>query len=259
MDRRRIRNALAWTTATALALATSGVATAEPPPQRDWDLGIGAYGWLTASDLRVEGDDLFSVGRETRHFDKGLGNAFEDWDGGGGAYADFRYLRFVGLVDGAWVQSDGDHGAWHTNTIVDAKIGVRVLDLNRPFSSASADDGRHMYLDLLAGARYRENTADVGNRAGIDADEVRDWFDPVVGLRWGIEVIPSLTFQTVADIGGFDLGNASHLTWSVNPRLNYRAWDHVDFFVGWKHLADDRDGDLEVGLSGPQVGLGYSF
>lgn len=259
MDRRRICRAYT-VAASAFALSFATVASAEPPPP-DWALSIGGYGWLTASDLTVEGDLVGSpVGeRDSRHFDKGLGDAFEDWDGGGGAYIDGRYMRFVGLVDGAWVQTDGDHGSWHTNTIVDAKIGYRVLDMESPFSSASGPDAPRFHLDLLAGARYRENTADVGDHSGINADEVRDWFDPVVGLRWGVDLIPHLTFQTVADIGGFDLGNASHLTWSINPRLNYRAWDHVDFFVGWKHLQDDHDGDLDVGLTGPQLGLGYSF
>ena len=244
------------------ALGLAGIATAEPPPPPDWDLGIGFYGWLTASDLQVEGDAVnpeFFGERDTRNFDKGLGDAFDDWDGGGGAYIDGRYMRFVGLVDGGWVQTDGDHGSWHTNTYVDAKVGFRVLDVPRPWSNSTAADAPRFHLDLLAGMRYRENTADVGDSSGINADEVRDWFDPVVGLRWRVELIPNLTFQTVADIGGFNLGEASNLTWSVNPRLNYRAWDHLDFFLGWKHIQDDHDGDLEVGLNGPQAGIGYSF
>jgi hypothetical protein len=252
--------------ATAASLAALGfaafglqeIAAAEPPPPRDWDLGLGLYGWLTASELTVEGN-LRGSDEVTRHYDKNIGEAFEDWDGGGGGYAHFRYLRFVGLVDGAWVQNDGDSGMWLTDKIIDAKVGIRVLDLNRPFSSGTVAGGPRLHLDLLVGARYRDSEADLNDGTDLNIDQVRDWVDPVVGLRGGVELVPNLTLETVADVGGFDLGNASHLTWSVNPRLNYRAWEHLDLFLGWKHLHEDHDDALEIELSGPQAGIGYSF
>ena len=257
----------AWLRAVGFALAAlvgfTGIAGAEPPPPREWDLGLGLYGWLTAMELAVEGQAL---GNDfSRDYHKDLGDAFSDWDGGGGGFASFRYQRFVGLVDGAWVQTDAGSGTWLTNKIIDAKVGYRVLDRN-PHYGSTPSRGRHFFLDLLAGARYREADADIEDTFSgpsgvfsLDIDENQDWVDPVVGLRTGVELVHNLSFGTVADIGGFDIGNASHLTWSVNPRLNYRAWDHLDLFIGWRHLRDNRNDDLEIGLNGPQAGLGYSF
>lgn len=242
--------------ATAALLGLVAAAAAEPPPEREWDFSIGAYGWLNAAEMEVRGRERFTGERARRHFHKDLGDAFEDADGGFGGYVDGRYRRFVGLVDGVWTQSDYNSNGWQTSTIVDALVGYRVVDVKSPIQAG--DPGRRFHLDLLAGARYHDSNANVDDH-DLRYDQSRDWFSPLVGLRGGVELIPNLTFGTLATIGGFDVGNASHLTWSVNPRLNYRAWEHVDFFVGWKHISDDHDGKREIDLTGPQAGLGYSF
>lgn len=239
----------------------AGAALAEPPPEREWDLVIGAYGWLAAAELEVDGTNRFTGADFQRHFHKDLGDAFEDADGGGGAYIDFRWRRFVALVDGAWVQADYNGDGYQTSTIVDAKVGYRVLDVERPWSDVTGPDAPRLHLDLLLGARFHDSNANVDDVRGkpLAYDQHRDWFNPVVGLRWRTEIIENLWFGAIADIGGFDIGNASHMTWSVNPRLTYRAWDHLDLFLGWKHIEDDHDSDRAVGWKGPQAGLGYSF
>lgn len=247
-------------TTASLLLAFAGAATAEPPPARNWDLGINLYGWIPATDLEVDGT-IGDVGF-SRNYDKGLGDALEDLDGGGGGDISFRYMRFVGMVDGAWVQTDENSDGWFTNAIVDGRLGVRVLDLNPPVSTATAGDARHVTLDLLAGARYRraETNVDGDSRVGVVRwHDDRWWVDPTVGLAFSVDLWPNLSFSTVADIGGFDIGNSSHLTWSVNPRISYRAWEHLNLFVGWKYLQEDHDGNIDMMLNGPQAGIGYAF
>ena len=254
---------IAWVTAASVALGMAGVATAEPPPPRNWDLSIDLYGWIPASDLELRGEGF--GGEFSNHYDKHLGTAFEDLDGGGGGDIRFRYDRFVGYFDGAWVQSDENSDGWFTNVIVDGKIGYRVLDLNPPRSSVPDPNatGHHFTLDLLAGGRYRNAETNVN----IDTDafgrrgfhDQRDWFDPLVGLATSVDLLPRLSFSTVADIGGFDAGNGSHLTWSLNPRLTYRAWDHLNLFLGWKYLQEDHDHHFDDKLMGPQAGIGWAF
>jgi hypothetical protein len=246
------------TAAIFLGLVTAAIA--EPPP-RQWDLGMGIYGWVPAADLKVGGRDRVTGDRFSRNFHKDLGDAFEDWDGGGGGYLDFRYARFVALLDAVWVQSDYNSDGYQTSTLVDAKVGFRVLDTERPFSQATANDAPRLYADLLVGARFHDHNANVDDTpdGSLSYDQHRDWWNPVVGMRWSADLTRNLSLGLVGDVGGFDIGNASSLTWSVQPRLNYRAWEHLDLFVGWRHLYDDRDREREVGLSGPQAGLGYRF
>jgi hypothetical protein len=263
---RRSAGAAAWTAAAcAIALAFSApsrVASAEPPPPRDWDLSMHLYGWIPSAELDISGD--FRGDDFDRSFDKDLGDAFGDIDGGGGGDLHFRWKRLVGLIDGAWVQSDLSGGdGWFTNSIVDGKIGFRVLDIQRPMSEATGTNPAPRFtLDILGGARYRkaEIDVDVNTRFGeIDRDRDRDWVDAVVGLGLSVGILPNLTLSTVADYGGFDWGNSSHRTWSVNPRLTFRAWEHLDFFVGWKYLNEDHDSRTDLVLSGPQAGIGYAF
>jgi len=236
-----------WAVLAAL-VGFAGPAAAEPPPPREWDLGLGVYGWVTATDLEIDAG----------HSARGFGDAFDDWNGGGGGYLDFRYLRFVGLIDAAWVQADYHSKGWLTNTIGDLKFGFRVLDMNRPYSDSSELDAPRFTLDLLAGARYRNLEADV---SGPNNNANSNWWDPVVGLRAGVGLMRNLTFSTVTDFGGFGVGSANDFSWSINPKLNYRAFDHLDLFVGWKYLYENRNhgGIDHQGLNGPQVGIGYSF
>lgn len=248
--------------AASLVLLVAGAGNAEPPPPRNWDLMVNLYGWIPASDLDVAGD--IDGGDFSRHYDKDLGDAFGDVDGGGGGDVSFRYGRLVGMFDGAWAQVDENSDGWFTNLVLDGKLGFRVLDLNPPLSSPDASDAHRFTLDLLAGARYRvsETNVDADTRLGVGVRRWHDdwnWVDPVVGVGFSVGLLPNLSFSTVADVGGFDIGNSSHLTWSVNPRLSYRAWDHLNLFLGWKHLQEDHDGNLDLMLSGPQAGIGYAF
>jgi hypothetical protein len=266
MQRRNESNAawrIALVTAASVALGMAGVARAEAPPPRPWDLSIDLYGWIPATDLKLSGDAF--GGHFSNHFDKHLGDAFEDLDGGGGGDIRVRWNRFVGYFDGVWVQSDENSNGWFTNTIVDAKLGYRVLDLNPPTSSVPNpnDTGHHFALDLLAGGRYRnaETNVDIDTQffGRQDFHDQREWFDPLIGLATEYWFTPHLYFSTVADIGGFDAGNGSHLTWSLNPRITYRAFDHLNIFLGWKYLREDHDSHFDDKFYGPQAGLGWAF
>lgn len=251
---------LACAAVAALALSVAGVARAEPPPPRNWDLMVNLYGWIPASNLEVKGE--VDGNDFSRHYDKDLGDAFGDVDGGGGGDIWFRYNRFVGMFGGAWAQIDENGDGWFTNTILDGKVGYRVLDMNPPLLNRDANDGRHITLDLLAGARYRNAETNVDADTATSVRRWHDnweWVDPVIGVAWSVELTRNLSLGTVADIGGFDIGNASSLTWSINPRLNYRAWDHLNLFLGWKHLSEDHDNHLDIDLSGPEAGIGYAF
>ena len=164
--------------ATAIALSLAGAATAEPPPPRNWDLMVNLYGWIPASNLEVKGE--------------ADGNDF----------------------GGAWAQIDENGDGWFTNTILDGKVGYRVLDMNPPLLNRDADHGRHITLDLLAGARYRNAETNVDADTPTSVRRWHDnweWVDPVVGVAWSVELLPNLYLGTVADIGGFDIGNASSL------------------------------------------------
>jgi hypothetical protein len=236
-------------------------AAAVPPPERDWDLSVNVYGWLTEARLSVDGnvEGGYPGQQFTQYFNDDLIDAFNDWDGGGGGDIAFRYHRFVGRLEGAWVQSDFNSDGWLTNSFADAKFGFRVLDIRRPWSGdESMENAPRASVDLLVGARYRYMDIDV-DVPNLVRDARQDWVDGIIGISSSVGLFPNLTLEMVADVGGFNIGSSSQLTYNLNPRLNYRAFDHFNIFVGYKHLKDEREGAKDVTLSGPQAGIGYSF
>jgi hypothetical protein len=258
-----------------ISIAWAGAAAAEPPPP-DWELALYAYGWAP----KVEADDEATIDGVlfSPSFDTGFSDVFGEWDLGAGATLDFRYQRFVLLLDGAWVQSEVDSrlagfviDGHLTNVIGDGKLGFRVVDTAVPWSNEpAAVDTPRLFVDLLAGARYwfvRNDAMDlegfpIGNDLDYQTD--RDWVDGLVGARVVVGLLPQLAFSLVGDVGGFDIGNSSELTWMVHPMLEWRPFERVGFRVGYKHLRADRERpstnqDFDYELSGPTVGLGIHF
>lgn len=259
-----------------ITIAWPAIVAAEPPPPRDWQLSLMAYGW--APKIEADYDGTIAGQDFERTFSTDFGDVFDDWDIGAGAALNFRYKRFVMLLDGVWVQSEEDTrlqgvdlDGYVTNVVGDGKIGFRVLDMPTPWAaSPTTIDSPRWAIDLLAGARYwwvRADPLDLEGKIAppYDVQTDVDWVDPIVGGRLILELIPELYLSVVGDVGGFGIGNGSELTWMVHPMLNWRPLERVSFHAGYKHLrADGRDGpstgkSMDFELSGPMVGLGFHF
>jgi hypothetical protein len=269
-SRRRLLGA-----ALGLSLVWPLAVSAEPPPARDWDLMLYAYGW--APMVEADGEATIDGELFSPEFDTDFSDVFGEWDLGAGAGIDFRYWRFVLLLDGVWVQSEVDSDiagidvdGHLTNVVADGKAGFRVVDRTTPWGDASSLDAPRLFVDLLAGARYwfvKNDAMDlegfpIGTNLNYQTD--KDWVDPLVGARLVVGILPTLSFSLVGDVGGFDIGNSSEITWMVYPTLNWRPFERVSFFAGYKHLRADRERpstnkDFDYELSGPTLGLGFHF
>ena len=104
-------------------------------------------------------------------------------------------------------------------------------------------------MTLNAGTRPTEATS-IGDR----------WAVPVIGVRgnWKISEKWSAT-------GFFDVGSAfsgSSETWQILGTMNYSFNDSWQARFGYRHLDVSKKingADVDVGLSGPVVGLTYRF
>jgi hypothetical protein len=255
---------------TACAVLLGATASrAEPPPPRDWELAIFGYGWLIASEASFETEfGVFEV-------DRGIRDNLEDLDFAAMGAAQFRYRRFVALLDGVWTDLSNDSSVVNgrvdgdaTLAYLDGKLGVRLLDRAAPWADASRGDAPRVRFDLLGGARYWYTRAELDGRfpnvADRQVDETRDWVDLLVGARVLVGILPTLNVSVVGDVGGFDMGNSSELTWMVMPTLNWRPWRRWSFHAGYKFVRAERERpstnrDLDVELSGPVVGVGFHF
>jgi hypothetical protein len=250
-------------------LAVAGPVGAEPPPPRDWDLALFGYGWLAASEASFEtefGD--FEA-------DKSITDNLEDLEFAVMGALDARYRRFVLFFDGVWMKVGDESSVVNgrvdgdvTMAYADTKAGFRLLDTTAPWADASQLDAPRVAFDLLGGARYwytrGEIDAHFPNAPDRQFDKTKDWVDLLVGARIFVGLLPTLNFSVIGDVGGFDIGNSSELTWMVMPTLNWRPWERWSFHLGYKHVRADRERpstnrDLDVELTGPVAGVGFHF
>ena len=89
------------------------------------------------------------------------------------------------------------------------------------------------------------------------------WIDPIVGARFVTDLTPKLSLIGRADVGGFEIGDASKLTWSAAACLGWRFSPLVSAWAGYKHLdverEDDKENSLDLAFSGPVLGVGFTF
>jgi hypothetical protein len=250
------------------ALLLAPAAGAEPPP-RDWDLALFGYGWLIASE--AEFDTEFG----SFELDKSISDNLDDLELAAMGALDARYRRFVLFFDGIWTKLGDESSVVNgrvdgdvTLACADAKLGFRLLDTVAPWADAARAGAPRVVVDLLGGARYWYARAELDGRfpnaPDRQFDKAKDWVDPLVGARIGVGLLPTLSFSVVGDVGGFDVGNGSELTWMVMPTLNWRPGEHWSFHVGYKHVKAERERpatnrDLDVELTGPIAGVGYHF
>lgn len=265
------RSAIGWIATIAICVGIASVAHAEPPPARDWDLAVFAYVWAAG----VKAETETPIGNV--EVDEDFVDILRDLELGAMGFVDARWRRFVLVFDGVYTKvgdaSDVLGGLARvdqdlTQVVLDTKAGFRVLDVAAPWADGSSPDGPRLIGDLLAGARYWYNGFDVDVELANGVDRKfspsRDWVDPLVGLRVGAGITRTVNVSFIGDVGGFDVGNSSELTWMVMPSLNWRPWQRVSFHVGYKHLHVDRErpstgNEFGYTMSGPFLGAGFHF
>jgi hypothetical protein len=142
---------------------------------------------------------------------------------------------------------------------------------------------RYTAIDLLAGARYWQQTLNVnlaltgaldttdlivtGDRA-IARSGVVDWVDPLIGFRVRQLLVPGQELMFRADIGGFDVG--SQFSWNVMAAYNFniavRNGITCTGMLGFRALSVDYEQgsgrtkyDYDVVQYGPVMGLSLKF
>jgi opacity protein-like surface antigen len=128
------------------------------------------------------------------------------------------------------------------------------------------DDAKASYVDLLAGARYMKNRANLSVERNGDAiaetERTLDWVDALVGARFRLALGEKLGAHGRADIAGF----GSDFSWNVQGGLEVRLGEHWRTGAGYRYF--DVDYDKGEGLErriwrityqGPYAFVGYSW
>lgn len=263
--------------ALALAVGVAPGAHGEPPPAKDWEVEILAYGWLPRFDVEVE-----LPNGTTADVEMSMGDVLDDLDFAAMGRVAARWRRFVLAADGIWTDFGQDarfeRGPVRIDGDFDQKLAmVQLLGGYRVFSregglfgTATPGDRRRFGADVLAGANYWYVSADaslrlapVGPFAGGERHfgASSDWVGPAVGLRFQNDFTERIRFETLAVASGFGAGDAPDMSWQLTTLLSYRFTDHWLVSIGHRLLtADDAAGfESDIRMHGPMLGVGYRF
>jgi hypothetical protein len=267
----------------------------KPERARDWEVSVTPYLWIpslggdadvrgSTADFGVSASEILgalSIG--------GMGDVQARWHrwlfstdavysklrGSGSQTATVGPFMAPGPIGAAYPAQDvqADLRDTFQMLIVDTKVGYRLLDLQAPpiFGSPGPGEDRRFFLDLAAGFRFWYLTSDLslqlpsitlpdrtlGGRK-FESTTRDDWFDPLVGLRVGMDVTRSVSVSMIGDVGGFGIGSASDVTWQAIGLIDYRLGQHWSLDFAYRALAINRD-VIDAVLQGPAFGATYRF
>lgn len=167
--------------------------------------------------------------------------------------------------------------------VVDAKLkaamGYWIAELNGGYNlfrfgslfSGRDTDPRHTTGEMYFGGRFYSFNPDINaevttplgtTKTSIGNNQV--WVDPVVGLRFGIDLSKTAQLGIMGDIGGFNLANgySSKFSWSQTTLLSWNFAESWRLHMGYRFLDFKHEfhaGKLNLQLRGPLVAVGYVF
>lgn len=274
--------------------ATPDFGIADPAPAGGWEMSFTPYGWFVglAGDATIRGNKLdisasfIEIVEQSDWLIPAMGY-FEVSNGRLSLFTDVFYTetRFSksNSLDISKIRTRRGRKVGETDLTLDGKAGMTqtlaFAEAGVAYEIARIDDGPMgtTAVDVLAGARYWYNEADLSLRVKGEVDFTRlnfkkkgkfatattkvvDWVDPVVGARVEQEFAPGRKIQFIGDIGGFGIG--SELTWQVfagYSREFHTGRTTLSYLLGYRAVGFDYEGkdgnNFNLVLHGPITGL----
>ena len=234
----------------------------------NWKFAVTPYLWAagisgTATAKGHDADVDVSFGDIVDDLDFGVMVNFQARKGRFGLYTDVTYL---GVSDTTPVTTPA--GATILNA--DWSGDSWIVDFGASWETArwgEAAAGKGGFLDLFLGGRYWSMDTEIKATSPYffpqDLKKTFDWVDPVFGARCVASLTPKLQLIARGDVGGFEIGDGSKLTWSTSAYLGWRFSPLVGAWAGYKHLdverEDDKDNEVDLAFSGPVLGISFTF
>ena len=145
------------------------------------------------------------------------------------------------------------------------------MDLDMAVLEADAGYRFNEIGEVFAGVRYTELAVEIAGQRPLSGADFRvkndaTFLDPIVGARFAtpLGAAGKWRLQGRGDIGGFGLD--MDFQWQAILDLGYRPNDRWSFWLGYRALAQDFDGEgkegrfgMDVVYQGPQLGVAYTF
>jgi hypothetical protein len=236
--------------------------------QAKWRFSFTPFFWAPA----MHGNT--TVGNQTVDVDASIGDVlqsvFDNFEFAAMGRFEANYCRWSVLLDVIYLnlgneddvnlpgagQIDAD---WEFHELIaQGLIGYRFAEL--PLGCGNACFRPTVTFDALAGVRYYHFKSEINLDPGPNFDATKNWADPVVGVRTLFHVTPALSFNVMANIGGFGVG--SDLSWELIAGVDYKLTNCISLTAGWAILDIDYESGgfgYDVTMSGPYLGATFRF
>ena len=260
----KIQTACLSIAATILAAPASLAGTTEPAPVQiepaassgNWEFELGLYGFIAGIDGTV------SAGTQTATIEFNIDDILDHLDStimmAGSAKKDrFKIsgdLLYLGISGAGSAQ-----GPIYEVANVELDTLVSTVD-----ATYTIWEGPSSFLEIGAGVRYLGMDTKVGvfdtngPFPGVFESSNVDIWDGLAVLRFGHQFSEKWFFRFSGDVGAGD----SDLTWQVFGASGYAVRENAIAFLGYRYLDYDFGKgpvDLDLSISGPQLGLVFTF
>jgi len=96
-----------------------------------------------------------------------------------------------------------------------------------------------------------------------DLGEWTSFVDGLVGARLFVDLSKTVMLGIQGDVGGFNIGNSSNLSWEQITSLSWRTSDSMTVSLGYKFLNvlkdSGEDATIKIQLRGPFLAATYAF
>jgi len=161
-----------------------------------------------------------------------------------------------------------------------AALGYFIAELNTGYKlfrfgslfSRQPSDTRHTAGEMYFGGRFYSFNPDVNVTVSSNVPAINGkrsignnqaWIDPVVGLRFGIDLSKTAQLGIMGDVGGFNIGGyCSEFSWSQTTLLSWDFAESWRLHMGYRFLDAKREfhvGRIKAQLRGPLIAVGYVF
>ena len=222
----------------------------------EWEITISPYFFAMSADYTS------TIDGKKAAIDMSFKDIIDDMDVLGGALHIEAWKGDWGiLLDGIYTDMEGDFGPKNNLSTKTTDIMIDLLGGYRLLKNTLFD--RPLSVDIGAGLRYHYLKQEAqfslpGARPKIKAGGSYDWVEPVIGTRIRWAFTEKVALLLGADMGGFGIGSASKLTWSVNTFINYQFSKHWSVAGGYRYLDMDYSrgsGNSKFGFDGSLDGV----
>jgi opacity protein-like surface antigen len=246
--------------AASAAAASSTAALAQPESadeQGDWTVSFTPYIWAagTNGDIGIPRGDSVEIDKSFFDTLSNLEFAFM------GAF-DIRYRRFVALGDIIYLSAKAEAEGIREPQFFEGEVDSSVFMGMAALGYRVVDNGPQ-FVDIFAGGRVVSLDVEVELEGPLQTRRREasstNW-SPLIGARAHFPLSEDWAIGVYGDFGG--ILDSSDVKWQLFGSVQYNISRHWRLVGGYRYLSINHDTerlDFDIGMSGPLIGVTYTF